>query len=393
VRRFGSTDTYYYHSAVDDAFKVTVETPQLVPEECWNRLNYAPSFTGMYRPVNPHINEWNKHNPPPGTVDTIDTRLEQFSLISRPDTDKVLAGLHAQAPYDYGLAYCILSRTNGGHPTAEQAESLLHEVLPFNCNAMNFAAQLEKDNPARYEQLMSSAASLNPYYYIPLAQYFDYRQNTVKAATYYEKASQLTDSVTGASCSLWLVSYYLKKGDKVKAQAVADNGGEVYSYIGLEAEAYYHEATGDDVGALDWYQKLAQRYDDGNGPLLGYYFRYKNRTGNGQFDSQFQSAIGDAFPAGLEKAAIGDFSGPPIDGVHIMSDSDCLKAAGMHVGDVIVAVSGVRVHNFKQYRYAREFSPDESLDLIEWNGAYREIKASAPGHLFGADFRDYTPGK
>jgi hypothetical protein len=106
-----------------------------------------------------------------------------------------------------------------------------------------------------------------------------------------------------------------------------------------------------------------------------------------------QAAVAGTFPDGLEPAALGNFSGRPTDGVFIASNSELLEMANMHVGDIIVAVSGVRVHNFSQYACAREFSPDETLDVIEWNGAYREIKVSVPDHKFDADFRDYTPGR
>ncbi len=394
VRRMNITDASYYHAAVDDGFKVTVETPHLVPAMCWNYLCYTPEYFALYSPVpNPHVNEWHKHNPPPGTVYNIYPRLNHPSLINRSESIKVLTGLHAQAPYDWSLSSYILGRTFSGHPTAAQAEAFLREVLPFNCHAMVFVAEKETANPARYEQLMLGAASLDPAYYLTLGRYFDARQDTEKAAVYYEDAAQLADAVSGASCSAWLVRYYLQKGDNARAKAVADNGAEVYSYAGLQAKADYLEATGDYDGALEWYQKLAGRYDDAIEPLLGYYIRYKNRTGDGKFDAQLNAGIGGVFPAGLENAALGNFSGPPSDGVRIASDSDALEWAGMHVGDIIVAVSGVRVHNFKQYAFARDFSPDETLDLIEWNGAYREIKVSVPGHKFEADFRDYTPQK
>jgi hypothetical protein len=396
VRRFDSTEVAYYRSAVDDGYKVTVESPQLVPIDCWNHLTYAPDFTQLYRPVaNPHINEWYKHNPPPGTVFIIFPRLHQNSLSHRLNSDQVLAGLHAQAPYDYPLSSFILDRTTQGHPTAEQAEAQLRDVLPFNSDAMAYVAETERGNPARFEQLLSAAAKITPGYYGGLAEYFDLRHDTEKAATYYEKVSQFSDAVSGANVSLWLVSYYLKKGDSAHAKAIADNGAEVYSYTGLQAEAYFHEATGDDAGALDWYQKIAERYDkgDGNLALAGFYIRYRNRTGDRRFDSQLQSMIGNVFPSGVESASIANFSGPPTDGARFTSSSDDLEAAGMHSGDIVVAVSGVRVHNCDQYYSAREFPSGEGMDMIVWNGAYREIKVSSLIRRFGVEMKDYTPGK
>ena len=394
VRRFDSTETRYYHSAEDDALKVTQETPQLVPAVCWNYLCYKPDFTALYLPVaNPHVNEWHRQNPPPGTVYDIYARLDHPSLVNRPDSAQVLAGLHEQAPYDWNLSSFILDRTNHGHPSSDQAEALCRNVLPFNCRAMVAVARTEMGNPARYEQLMAAAATIDPSYYLSLGCYFDARRDTEKAADYFKKASQLADAVTGASCSAWLVHYYLQKGDKTSAQIIANNGAEVYSSAGLRAKAEYLEATGDYDGAVEWYQKILERYTDENGPLMGYYLRYKKRTGDGTYDSQVDDGLAAAFPGGVESASIGDFSGVPRDGVLVAGDSDALEQIGIHAGDVIVAVSGVRVHNFGQYCLAREFPPDETLDLIVWNGAYREIKVSILGHRFGADFRDYIPGR
>ena len=57
VRRFNCTDVEAYHKSVDDGFKVTVDTPHLVPAECWNNLCYHVSFAPLYSPnPNPHIN-------------------------------------------------------------------------------------------------------------------------------------------------------------------------------------------------------------------------------------------------------------------------------------------------------------------------------------------------
>jgi len=66
--------------------------------------------------------------------------------------------------------------------------------------------------------------------------------------------------------------------------------------------------------------------------------------------------------------------------------------AGLKQGDVIVAIDGIRAHNFAQYSYVRDSKQSPELDLIVWQGsAYREIKASPPNHRFGVDFGDYKP--
>ena len=75
----------------------------------------------------------------------------------------------------------------------------------------------------------------------------------------------------------------------------------------------------------------------------------------------------------------------------IEEENDLVQAAGLKRGDVIVAVYGVRVHDFQQYSYGRELQKTPELDLIVWqDGAYHELKPSPPNHRFGANFGDYV---
>jgi len=77
VSRFNCTDVASYHKSVDEGFKVTVSTPQLVPAECWNLLCYHVDFAPPYDPnLNPHVNEWHSRNPLPGTVYDLGPRLD-----------------------------------------------------------------------------------------------------------------------------------------------------------------------------------------------------------------------------------------------------------------------------------------------------------------------------
>ncbi len=99
VRRFNTVDSSSYHKSVDDGFKLTVESPQLVPAECWNYLCYEAPSHELYQPnPNPHVNEWHKYNPPPGTAYNPRPRLDHPSLISRSDSQKLITDLHELRP-------------------------------------------------------------------------------------------------------------------------------------------------------------------------------------------------------------------------------------------------------------------------------------------------------
>jgi len=396
VRRFNCTDEESYHKSVDDAFKVTVATPQLTPAECWNYLCYYGPSRVVYRPnPNPHINEWHKNNPPPGTAYNPLPRLDHPSLVGRPDAIARMTAIHALAPYDRDISYNLLRMEFTEHhqqPTYEQCQEVYQTVLPFATYAMAAVADTVRDQPDRYEELMARAAALDPARYFNLGQYFEARQMDDKTALYYEKGDELCpDSVNASYHAAWLVRYYLKKGQTDKARQIADAASEVYSSVGLEAKATFLELTGDYGGAFEWYRKIEERYDDSS-RLLEFCLRYKARTGDRRFEAEAQKRLKRIFPNGLEKVTFADFHGPPTDGVLIEEQTDRLTEAGLKTGDVIVAVYGIRVHNFAQYACGRALSEAPALDLIVWQGsAYHELKPSPPDHRFGGNFGDYTP--
>jgi len=393
VRRLDCTDEKSYHKSVDDGFKVTVATPQLVPAQCWNWLCYKVNFAPWYKPnPNPHVNEWHSHNPPPGTVYDLNPRLNHPSLIGRADVIAKFERLHELAPYDCRIANFILEKKYTNCPTYEQAMALYGAMLPYSVTALRTVAGTVYGQPDRYEKLMLQAAELNPANYYDIGDYFLNRTNEDKAALYIDKACDTDpDSVRVANHAVWRVRYYLKKGQTDKAREIADFGGEVYSYVGLEAKAIFFETTSNFDEAVDWYAQIDERYKEPL-PLLDFCARYQSRTGDRRFEAEAQKHLRELFPKGIEKVVLNDFHGAPADGVWVKEENDLLKSAGMSKGDVIVAVYGVRVHNFEQYHYGRDLRNTPELDLIVWHGgAYHEFKSSPPNHLFGLDFGDYPP--
>lgn len=391
VERIDATNVASYHKSVDEGIKVTVETPQLVPSTCWDWLFFLFDSAPRYIPVpNPHVNEWHYPNPPPGTAYDLYQRFADPSLTDQPDAMDVIEKLHQLAPWNSDITTYILRKKYNNRPTYEQAMALYSNMVPYNVTAMRMVANSVYDDPNRYEIIMLQAAELNPAFYYTLGDYFAERQNDDKAAGYYEQAAEMdSDSVRVSNYAVWRVEYYLERGKTEKARQVAEAGGEVYSYRGLQAEATFFEMTSNYDEAFDWYSKIEDRYDDYT-PLLNFCLRYKTRTGDTRFDSAVQQTLAKLFPKGIEKVTVGDFSGPPDDGVLIEQANDRIKAAGLAKGDVIVAVYGMRVHNMNQYVYGRQTRSTPELDLIVWhNGAYQEFSPSVPGHLFGVSFGDY----
>jgi len=237
---------------------------------------------------------------------------------------------------------------------------------------------------------MAKAAALDPDYYYNLSTYFIERTNETKAADYLGKAIALgPDSVTAANQAGWLIQYYLRQGQKEKARQLADMVGEVYSDGGLAAKAEFFEAVGNHDEAFTWFAKIEERYDYSD-DLITFCARYKQKTGDTRFDQEAQKRLGKLFPVGIEKVTLNDFQKPPIDGTAIWEETNLIRQAGLKRGDIIVAVYGIRVHNFEQYTYGRETSKSPQLDLIVWQGrAYREVHASPPKRRFGGKWGTY----
>jgi tetratricopeptide (TPR) repeat protein len=393
VRRFNCTDVEAYHKSVDDGFKVTVATPQLVPAECWNYLCYKVDFAPPYNPnPNPHVNEWHGHNPPPGTVYDLHPRLNHPSLINRPDAVARIEALHRMAPYDFRIVHYLLVREYHNQPSYDQAASLFQAVLAYSVNAMRTVAGTVYSQPEQYQKLMLQAAALDPVCYYDLGDYEFGRHEEDLGAKYIDQACAADpDSVRVSNRASGRVQYYLKKGQIEKARQIADEGGKVYSEVGLEAKASFLEQTTNYDEAFDWYAKLEERYDD-SGPLIAFCERYRNLTGDDRFELELKKRIKQLFPNGMEKVFLSDFHGPPADGVSIQQQNELVTAAGLRAGDVIVALNGTRTHKCAQYMFVRATLTEPELDLIVWQGgSYHEINASPPNHKFGVDFGDYRP--
>jgi tetratricopeptide (TPR) repeat protein len=392
VRRFNCTDAAGYHKALDDAFRVTVATPHLVSSEIWNNLCYSVDFAPFYQAVpNPHVNEWHKHNPPPGTAYDPSARTDHPSLVNRPDSVMLLEKLHVMAPYDGAIASFLLRKKYNGNATYAQAEAIYRPCLEFSSSKMVRLARTLKAEPQQYEDLMFKAAKLNPSLYFVLAEHFVGLGVEQKAAECAEKGIELgPDSLNAASVAVWLVPYYLKHEQKQKASDLADLAGEVYSHAGLRAKARFLEQTGKYDDAFEWYSKISERYDV-TAEMLSFAYRYRLKTGDNRYERQVADAMQDLFPSGIENAALPDLRGSPVDGVLLKETNQKTVVAGLDRGDVIVSVNGIRTHTVGQYQFAMDVTTDPPIRLIVWRiNQYLPLTGSPLGGRFDVNIADYT---
>jgi len=391
VRRFNATTEKEYHQAVDEGLPVTVATPHLVAPDIWNHLSSPPKFAARYWPIShPHVNEWHKHNPPPGTAYNPGPRLYHPSLVNRSDTATVLGQLHELAPYDPNIADGLLENKYHGRDNFQQAEEILRPLIAYSARQNLHLAKHAAADPARYEEIMVRYAKLNPAGYFTLGSYFADRQEAEKAAAYYEKGVELgTDAVLMSNNCDWLVRHYFAKGEREKAEALADRAAEVYSSGGLRAKAGLMEMEKEYDEALEYYRRNEERYNQ-PGPLVGFCVRYKAETGDSRFDKLVQERFKTLFPRGIEKVESKDFKSAPNEGVLISQDNELLRQAGLKKGDIIVALDGIRVYDMTQYQYVRELTNVADMRLIIWHGSeFAEKNVNPPKRRFGVPFSNY----
>lgn len=288
------------------------------------------------------------------------------------------------APYDLQATRLITQAKFGAFPSAEQMAEVAARIKDFNLEAMTDIVDGLGANPAVYTKQIGQICELEPDYFISLGRYLVKHQLPTEAAQAYQSGfDRARDRIYVANNCQWLVDYYFEHGRQDEAQKIARDAAESYSSRGLETMASLMEKMQRFSEAEEYYKKIKERYDD-PGELNAFYFRNKARTP--EYAHAAEALQASIFPNGMEPAQLQTFSGPPHDGVLIRTSSPLVHAAGLKVGDVIVAIEGARVRSLPQYSFLRDRDPNSKMTLIVWNGAaYAEVPVDAPKRRMNCD--------
>ena len=391
VRRQNATDNAYYHQAQDDSMALIRRQPHLIPAEAWNYVSYSVPFGKIYYPPpHPFINEWHRHNPPPGTAYDPHPRGNHPSLVNRPDTVALLEHLHALAPWDHDISFFLIQKRFGEKPTAAQLMEVYGPELDYTTSPMITIAKASMANPAVYVEWMNKAAMQTPRIYYRLGDYFVTQGRTEEAAqAYTDGMARSPDPLELAAAARWMVNYLEDHHETEKATALADRAAEVYSQPGLEAKAALLERRKQYDDAFKIHQAIAERYGDPE-EILPFLARMQQAAPNSKYRALLTEAIaGSRF----EKIELQKLSGAPTVGVVPSTENDEMRKAGLRQTDIIVGVQGYRTPTATRYTIVRELG-DPQLTLIIWRDhAYRELKAAPPNRRFGVDFLDYRAAK
>jgi tetratricopeptide (TPR) repeat protein len=391
VRRLDATEERYYRSAQDAEMALVRSRPQVVPAEAWNYVSYTPGFCPRYYPPpHPFINEWHKRNPPPGTAYNIYPRLDHPSLMNRPDTAARLEKLHSISPWDVQLTKATMAAKYGTSPSGEELVDGYKDISGYDAWACSQIADAYGNQPELFTQWMARAAAINSFYFYELADFLKARGREAEAVAAYESAFSKDDNdVRVANSCRWVVKYYETHGRPADATKLADRAAEVGSSRGFETKGMLLEMRHDYKGALQSFAAINDRYKDPNA-LLSFLIRVHKEAPSDFFDAQLKSVSEQEVTGGIEMVNLDSFSGPPADGMLISEQNDETRRGGLQLGDVVVAVHGYRVRDFRSYKVLRELEDDARLDLILWRtSSYMTLTASPPNRRFGIDFADY----
>jgi len=284
-----------------------------------------------------------------------------------------LTELKKLSPYFPPIAMAWLEKKYGKTPTSEQAREAFGPLADFDVHAMSIIAHGEIQNPDKYIPLAEKLAEEDPDQYSSLGWYCVLHDRPEQAAKYFEKMVAVNqDGVNVANSSDWLIRYRAEHGKKDKARELADFAAEVYSNMGLQAQARYFEREGNLKAAEDDYRKIASRYDADQFLAA---FMLRNAGKNPAYATMGEQLARKYFPAGMKKVKLIDYKSRPAQGMKV-TRADWRSADPVIKEDaVIVAINGYAVENGKQADIARNMATTPIQTLIVWDGnSYKEVK-------------------
>lgn len=365
--------------------KLWREKPELVPYEFWNspasRLKRATGKAPL-----PHPISWFSPMFPLGTLYDVANRGESgFPRLTQTELDK----LKAVAPYNNRVLYFQMRNATPPVKTPDELAAQFESVAGYDAWSMEVLANGVLADPDRYEAVFTRLCQLNPNQYVQLGKYLCEHKRDEAAAKAYQKAVDLAPDRVHVSNSVgWLVDYYYTHNRKTEAFAVAEMAADVYSARGLETMARLCERDGRLPDAETHFEKAAKRYENW-AELALFYVRHRSEP---KYSAAFERIALKIFPKGEEPADMSAMNGAPNDGVSLDGTNKTTQPLGLQMGDIVVAINGVRIRNKGQYFYKMDSAPSPKIDLVVWSSrVYRAVTVNLPNRRLGVNISNFTP--
>ncbi len=263
--------------------------------------------------------------------------------------------------------------------------------MDYNMKPILRVTTLDTDHlsDADREKYLRKDTAFQPEAYFSLGLLLRGEGRMDEAAEMDRKGATTWDDAVGVSdCVMALVDYDLTHGKTDEALELAKRAGDTASELGLATYSMALERLGRVDEAEKAMQQLVDMYSDAFW-IKDFYIRNRDK-----YPDKYTSALNEAFPDGLVKASLGDFSDPPQSGAEITTSTAQLVAAHLQPGDVVVALDEYRVGSEPQYMLVRALKGDSNMDFIIWRGSkYLEVRSFAPGRRMMVEIHDYKPQK
>ena len=358
--------------------------PELVTHWMWKTVLMKETWAGLPTAV-PRLESWFTPDFPPGTVFDANTRPWDAHLVPR-FTPVELAAYRQAAPYAKSLPYVALGPKHAEAPVAA-VQREFGEMAQFNLAFASRIAEGLKDDPPAYLSAMESVVRMNPDRLEDIAEYYVQHERLDEARRTYERWFAASDQdVSVASSAEWMVRDYFVRGERGKANALADRAADSYSFSGLLTRAHLYDWMGNAPRAEEYYRRLDDRYDSVS-DLLGFLLRHQRHG------IEVDSLTWKIFPAGVVPIALPALREPPVYGVEVAGVEKIGERASLRAHDIIIAVDGIRVNNLAQYYSAKAMSLDPNMRVTIWRDMkYTELTGPLRyGGMWGA-VRGYHAG-
>lgn len=357
--------------------------PELVNARVWLTIALGSGGGRAWRSAYP-AERWFAGGPPFGT--TYDAAV-RWQIQGTPS----LAELLNVSPDEYLVQFREAQRLARLPATARWSatQALFARRVAYDGRALSFLRAAAGDDAAAALRLLDQHCQLDPTHCFALgAEHLAAADDASAARAFARACEAVRDRVMAAQDCGWYVGHLHAHGEAPRALELATELADTGAAGGLATLAAEHERRGAyDQAELQW-RALRERYDS-EPPYLGFLYRADVQQRQPAYKGRFARETGGLFPAGLEAAQLQDFSGPPRQGVVIISESARSRRAGLRAADVIVALDGWRVRGMGQYEVLRELRHEPEMTFILWRTpSYVEVRARLSDHRFRADIRE-----
>jgi hypothetical protein len=359
-------------SQIARAIDVGVRAPELLTFHFWNFIELGGKYEPVAREMAPKAG-WFM---PLSAAVPYDAAARADVMLG-PLAPPELEALVDEAPFNIGLLSRVARRVFMMQPLMTKLRALIAPRAAYDIWAIDAAIGMARE-PADRITLRRSACALVASECLDLAWEM-IATDEAGAAAEYEKPFRdpALDQVTISNSSGWLVAYYERTGQMVKAMDLAERSAAVGSARGMNTLARLLERRARVAEADAMLTRMVARYPSSKPDLTAFLYRQAITGNKPAYAARWKAAEREIFPEGLQPMPAA-MPAQPARGVFVEQDSYWSKRVRLQAGDIIVGVDGWKVENMNQYQTLIALLPSEAVHkFTAWRGVLFTVELRA----------------